>query len=143
MKITTGWIKITALLVVLLLTACADDAAMRLGPQQWQDLEFVVETRPSPIRVGMNEFIVIASREVYKPGVGLVVTLRVGDKQKWRQAIPDGFTGVYRRALRVDDPQGQSLVVHVRRTESGKDGVDETELYFPLNQAKLIRGAAS
>ncbi|NOX75644.1 MAG: hypothetical protein GXP17_03305 [Gammaproteobacteria bacterium] len=143
MKINIGWMKIKVLLVVLLLAACADDTAIRLGPQQWEDLEFVVETRPSPIRVGMNEFIVIASREVYKPGVGLVVTLRVDDKQEWRQAIQDGFTGVYRRALRIDDPKVQTLSVHVRRTKDGKDGVDETELYFPFSQAKLIREPAS
>jgi len=113
-----------------MLFACADEQAVVLGPQQWQDLEFRVEVRPSPPRVGMNEFIVIASREVYKPGVGLIVNIRVGEQAEWRQAIQDGFTGVYRRAVRVDDPQLQSLSVQVRR--SNKE--DETMLTFPLNQ---------
>jgi hypothetical protein len=113
-----------------LLSACADEQAVILGPQQWQDLGVRVETRPSPLRVGMNEFIVIASREEYKPGVGLVVMLRVNENGKWRQAIQDGFTGVYRRAVQVDDPATQSLTVHIRR--SGNK--DETTLSFPLNQ---------
>jgi len=121
-----------------LLSACSDEQSVILGPQQWQDLGFRVETRPSPLRVGMNEFIVIASREEYKPGVGLVVMLRVGDSGKWRQAIQDGFTGVYRRAVQVDDPATQSLSVHVRRAKSdNKD--DETMLSFPLNQKRVIQ----
>jgi hypothetical protein len=116
-----------------LLTACADEQSVILGPQQWQDLGIRVETRPSPLRVGMNEFIVIASRDEYKPGVGLVVQLRVGENEKWRQAIQDGFTGVYRRAVRVDDPATQTLFVHLRRSKSD-DKKDETVLRFPLNQ---------
>lgn len=116
-----------------LLSACADEQTVILGPQEWQDLSIRVETRPSPLRVGMNEFIVIASRDEYKPGVGLVVRLRVGENEKWRQAIQDGFTGVYRRAVRVDDPATQSLSVHMRRTKSD-DKNDETVLTFLLNQ---------
>lgn len=119
-----------ACFVLAALVACADDKAVVLGPQQWQDLVFRIETRPSPLRVGMNEFIVIASREVYKPGVGLVVTLRVGENGEWRQAIQDGFTGVYRRSVRVDDPLTQSLTMHVRRSAND----EETQLIFPLNQ---------
>jgi hypothetical protein len=113
-----------------LLSACVDERAVMLGPQQWQDLGVKVETRPSPLRVGMNEFIVIASRDEYKPGVGLIVMLRVNENGKWRQAIQDGFTGVYRRAVQVDDPATQSLSVHIRRSKSK----DETTLLFPLNQ---------
>lgn len=129
MKNRMNWRLPFLLLAAALLSACGDEQAVRLGPQQWQELQFVVETRPSPIRVGMNEFIVIASREVYKPGVGLVVDLRIGEQGEWHQAIQDGFTGVYRRAIRVDDPQHDVLVVHVRRGEE-----EETTLRFPLNQ---------
>jgi hypothetical protein len=113
------------------LFGCSDKGAVVLGPQQWEDLELRVEARPSPIRVGMNEFIVIASREVYKPGVGLIVDIRASEQAEWRQAIQDGFTGVYRRAVQVDDPQTQSLSVHVRRSDNEND---ETVLTFPLNQ---------
>jgi len=124
------------LLFLLVLSSCADEQAVRLGPQQWQDLEFVVETRPSPVRVGMNEFVVIASREVYKPGIGLIVDIRANKKIAWRQAIQDGYTGVYRRAIRVNDPQTDVLAVHVRRDKKNqsKEKENETTLYFPLSQ---------
>lgn len=119
-----------AILFVVMLPGCGDGTMLVLGPQQWQDLEFRVEVHPSPPRKGMTEFVVIASREVYKPGVGLVVEIRVGEEEKWIQAIQDGFTGVYRRAAYVADPQTQSLLVQVRRTN--KD--EGTLLSFPLNQ---------
>ena len=125
--------------VAVLLTGCADETAVSLGPQEWQNLQFVVETRPTPVRAGMNEFIVIASREVYKPGVGLIVSLRVDEEREWRQAIQDGFTGVYRRAVLVNDPQNDVLAVHVQRTGKAKDAnnkKEETILYFPLNQKR-------
>ncbi|MDT8384030.1 MAG: hypothetical protein RRB22_06410 [Gammaproteobacteria bacterium] len=124
---------LAAIAVFTLLSGCADGQAVIMGPQQWQDLEFRVEVRPSPPVVGMNEFIVIASREVYKPGVGLVINIRVGEQAEWRQAIQDGFTGVYRRAVRVDDPLTQSLSVQVIRAETK----EETMLSFPLSQKAL------
>ncbi|MCF6336645.1 MAG: hypothetical protein L3J84_01655 [Gammaproteobacteria bacterium] len=120
-----------------LLSACSNEQSVTLGPQQWQELSFRVETRPTPMRVGMNEFIVLANRE-HKPGVGLVVMLRMGDSGEWRQAIQDGYTGVYRRAMRVDDPATQSLSVHVRRAKSD-DKDDETVLLFPLNQKRGVQ----
>ena len=122
---------IFALLVML--AACSDEAAVTLGPQQWQDFSFVVESRPSPLRVGMNEFIVIVNREGYKPGVGLIVSLRADDKAEWRQAIQDGFSGVYRRAIQVNNPQSDVLAVHVSKSR-GEEGGEETILYFPLKQ---------
>ena len=127
-------------LFLLVLSGCADEQAVLLGPQQWQDLEFVVEIRPSPIRAGMNEFIVIASRDVYKPGIGLIVDIRANEKMAWRQAIQDGFTGVYRRAVRVNNPQTDVLAVHVRRDKKSqkenKGKESETTLYFPLSQKR-------
>ncbi len=122
----------SVLLFAGLLPACSGEPPVILGPQQWQELNFRVETRPSPLRVGMNEFIVIVSLGKYKPGVGLVVMLRVGENEEWRQAIQDGYSGVYRRAVKVDDPATQSLTVHVRRAKSD-DKNDETMLSFPLN----------
>lgn len=126
-------IVILALSVFLLagFAGCGDEQAVRLGPQEWEGLQFIVESRPSPIRVGMNEFIVIASRDEYKPGVGLVVSLRVSEEDRWRQAIQDGFTGVYRRAVQVADPQRDVLTVHVRKGEGA-----ETTLSFPLNPTR-------
>ena len=122
--------------MIAMLPACGDGTMVVLGPQQWQDLEFRVEVHPSPPRAGMTEFVVIASREVYKPGVGLIVEIRVGEDEKWIQAIQDGFTGVYRRAAYVTDPQTQSLLVQVRRTN--KD--EQTLLSFPLSQETSNQG---
>lgn len=119
--------------LLVLLTACADKEAMRLGPQQWQGIQFVVETRPTPIRPGMNEFIVIATREKGRPGVGLIVSLRVDKAVDWRQAIQDGYTGVYRRAIRVNQPSRDVLSVYIRNTKAEAGEETETTLYFPLN----------
>jgi len=118
------------LLMAVVLAGCSDSPMVVLGPQQWEDLEFRVEVHPSPPSVGMTEFIVIASRDVYKPGVGLVVDIRVDETGKWRQAIQDGFTGVYRRAVFIRDPKTQSLHVNVRRSTND----DKVSLSFPLNQ---------
>jgi len=120
------------LLVVLsgLLLACAGDEAVLLGPQAWDEASFIVESRPSPIRRGMTEFIVIATRGKSRPGVGFVVSLRASEDREWRQAIQDGYTGVYRRAVWVEEPLGGRLAVHVKK----KDGT-ETTLYFPFPAA--------
>jgi hypothetical protein len=126
--------KTCLFLLVVMLTACSDGAVVRLGPQQWQDLEFVVESRPSPLRIGMNEFIVIVNRGGFRPGVGLIISLRADDKAEWRQAIQDGYSGVYRRAIQVSDPQNDVLALHV--TSSRKEEKEkETILYFPLKTA--------
>jgi hypothetical protein len=83
----------------------------------------------------MNEFIVIVSRESYKPGVDFIVTIRVDKNVEWRQAIQDGYTGVYRRAIRVNNPQKDILAVHLRKNNKDNEGKEiETDLYFPLNQ---------
>jgi hypothetical protein len=119
---------ILVLITLLFLSACAGEEDVRLGPQVWNDINFIVESRPSPIRAGMNEFIVIASKERVRPGVGLVVSLRTSDQDEWRQAIQDGFTGVYRRAVMVHDPRSDVLQVRIRRNKEK----DETVLRFPL-----------
>lgn len=130
-----GLLRLLLILVIAsLLPACADKNAVVLGPQQWENLTFRVETRPSPLRVGMNEFIVIVNRDGDKIGVDLVVTMRAGEHGEWRQAIQDGFSGVYRRAVQVDDPATQVLHVQVRRKKSD----DKTTLIFPLNQKPAV-----
>lgn len=141
-KYFVSHMKAKFLAVVLLfavLPGCGDGTIVVLGPQQWQDLEIRVEVHPSPPRAGMTEFIVIASRDVYKPGVGLVVEIRVDETAKWIQAIQDGFTGVYRRAVNITDPKTQSLWVRVKRTN--KD--EGTLLSFPLNQETLNQKSAT
>jgi len=123
------------LLLVLsgLLLACAGDDAVLLGPQEWDEARFIVESRPSPIRQGMTEFIVIATRGSARPGVGYVISLRASEDREWRQAIQDGYTGVYRRAVWVEDPLTGRLAVHVKK----KDGM-ETTLYFPFSATSTL-----
>jgi len=121
--------------VVFLLVGCEAKNVLSLGPQKWNDLQFVVEARPSPVRVGMNEFIVIASRENGLPGYTLIVSLRADENAEWKQAIQDGYTGVYRRAININNPQTDVLAVQVQMTKKEKEAEeDETILYFPLNQ---------
>jgi hypothetical protein len=130
-----GLTRLFLFIIILWLSACADDQAVRLGPKTWNDLKFVVETRPSPVRVGMNEFIVIASRGNVNPGYDLVVSLRVDEKVEWKQAIQDGYTGVYRRAIRINNPLSDILSVQIRQAKKDDEGNEaETILYFPLTQ---------
>lgn len=131
------WLYYLTLFILLLgLSGCGSEQPLRLGPQKWNELEFIVEARPTPIRAGMTEFIVIASREKVKPGVGVIVSLRVDEKAEWTQAIQDGYTGVYRRAVRVNNPLTDVLAVHVRNAKQEDDGEKETILRFPLNQSQ-------
>jgi hypothetical protein len=123
--------KLLLILVPLLLLACTTKEDVRLGPQVWNGVSFIVESRPSPIRQGMNEFIVIASKDNVRPGVDLVISMRTNDQDKWRQAIQDGFSGVYRRAVLVRDPQNDVLQVHIRQSKAK----EETVLHFPLAPA--------
>lgn len=121
---------ILMLVLAGLLLACAGDDAVLLGPQEWDETRFIVESRPSPIRRGMTEFIVIATLEDRRPGVDYVISLRATKGREWRQAIQDGHTGVYRRAVWVEDPLKGRLAVNIKK----KDG-KETTLYFPFPAA--------
>ena len=117
------------LLAAALLTACGDGRGT-LPAQQWGKNVVQVEVRPSVPRVGMNEFLVVVSDARRRPVYDLIVSLRTGDDQKWRQAIQDGRTGVYRRAVRVDDPRTQVLQVKLQRRNG-----EETILRFPIAAA--------
>ena len=122
-----GWLVGTAALL-LLLSACSKDDIPRYPPQIWEDITVEVETRPTRITRGMIEFLVIATRPPRRPAHDLIVSIRINDKGKWHQAIQDGHVGVYRRAIFVNDPQRDVLVVKLQRDE--REGI----LYFPLRQ---------
>jgi hypothetical protein len=121
---------VSLLLLPLLLAACSGEDVASYGPRDWSGMHFVVEGRPVPLRAGMNEFIVIATGEHDRPGVNFVVSLRVGDHGEWHQAIQDGYTGVYRRAVRVTSPKTDVLQVQVRKARSE----EQTVLSFPLGR---------
>jgi len=119
------------LLLPLLLVGCAgSEDTPTLPMKHWGDIEVSVETRPPKVKVGMVEFVVITAVKGVKPSNDLVVSLRMEGREKWHQAIQDGFLGVYRRVVNVRDPAKDVLAVklRVKRTEN------EKILYFPLAQ---------
>ena len=119
--------KLFFFISVLLLSACMGEIPSS-PVQQWEGLDFRIETRPPFISQGMMEFLVVANRPGRKPASSLLVELRVGPTGRWAQAIEDGNVGVYRRAMKVNDPYTDILYVHVRNKEN-KEGL----LEFPLS----------
>ena len=113
------------------LIACTPDPAHRLEPQHWEDILVEIETRPSPPEAGMVEFIVIGTRDRGRPVNDMVVSLRSRDDHKWKQAIQDGYTGVYRTAVLVRDPAIDLLQVELVRNKENKKVV----LKFPLHKS--------
>lgn len=117
-----------AALLGLILTGCsAPEGGYSIPAQTWEDVVLEIQSRPTPVEPGMNEFLVIATLERGKPVHDLIVSLRASDGQGWQQAIQDGHSGVYRRAVNV--PEGQhELQLKVRRKKSD----EESQLNFPL-----------
>ncbi len=124
------WPRLAFLSAVLLASGCSRNdvpGEARIEPQYWGDIQVRLETRPEPLRPGMNEFLVIATRKRGLPAYNLVVSLRLGESSPWRQAIEDGESGVYRRALAV---QPTDSVLDVRLRVSREQ--TSTILHFPL-----------
>ena len=105
--------RILLALIAVMVGACSEpDPRYLIQPQKWNDIVIEVESRPTPIRPGMNEFLVIATLEHGKPVPDLIVSLRAEPNDEWQQAIQDGYSGVYRRALRL--PGTPNLYVQLR-----------------------------
>ncbi|CAH1904410.1 conserved hypothetical protein [Candidatus Nitrotoga sp. HW29] len=119
-------VKYTNVLFLLLLVACGGDRVADTQPQKWQDAEVRVESRPSPPRPGVNEFLVIVTGK-RGPVHDIMVSVRTDDQDQWIQAIQDGEVGVYRRAAKV--APGTRSVLQVRMKRNEVEGV----LRFPLN----------
>jgi len=113
------------LLLTLLLPACSDVDMPQMPSQQWQELDIALQSRPSPLQTGMNEFWIIATNPRGLPGDDMVVSLGKSRNGPWSQAIQDGHSGVYRRAVRISAGQ-YSVMLQLRR------GRDQTVLEFPL-----------
>jgi len=113
-------------LVALMLAGCSGEDTVWHAPlQQWQGMGFTVETRPTQIVRGMNEFLVIANRQQHGFVNDLLVHIRT-TSSGWKQAIPDGALGVFRRALSVKDVNKEQLFVQLERNG------EKTELVFNL-----------
>jgi hypothetical protein len=119
--------KYIGLLLVAQLTACGGGQQVAdTQPQMWQGAEVRVESRPSPPRPGVNEFLVIVTGK-RGPIHDLMVSIRTDDQDQWVQAIQDGEVGVYRRAAKV--AVGSRSVLQVQIKHEDTEGV----LRFPLN----------
>ena len=118
--------------LALLLTAC-EGPVPEMPAQTWKGIRVEVETRPQKLGIGMNEFLIVASRGTGRgiPAHDLIVSLSINDAGNWEQAIQDGFVGVYRRAIRVADPAHDVLLVRLEH------GDDSGILRFPLNEQKI------
>ena len=119
-------VKYIKLFLLVLLAACSRDQVADTQPQKWQGAEVRVESRPSPPRPGVNEFLVIVTGE-RGPIHDIMVSIRTDDQDEWIQAIQDGEVGVYRRAAKVAPGTRSILQVQIKR--NGAEGV----LRFPLN----------
>lgn len=113
-------------LLGLALVACANQDAPVIPPQMSDDVQIKVEPRPEIPIVGMNEFLVTATRKPSRPAFDLIVSVRMSESDVWQQAIQDGHVGVYRRALMVSDPATQAVFVRIEH------GGKSRELRFPL-----------
>ncbi len=114
---------------LLLLAACSNgEPAWSPAPQSWQDVTIRIESRPTPVRQGMNEFILIANHQQRGFVNDLLVEVHT-EASGWKQAMPDGALGVFRRALPVRDTQHDHL--YVRLTRNGQQG----EVVFALAPA--------
>ena len=116
-------------LLSLIIGGCGSDVADSLGQQRLGDVIIEVQCRPAPVVLGMNEFLIMATDVHGAPAHDMLVDLRMKDDAEWRQAIQDGFSGVYRKALGVESLHDQ-LQVRIKRHGA------ETELRFPLTKTQ-------
>jgi len=118
-------------LLVLTLGACTTEIPTT-PPQAWGEYSFRLESRPPVVKKGMNEFLLIGNFGERKRAVDLITSFRIGPTGKWSQAIQDGHTGVYRKAMNVVDPGSDVLYVHVKK-RNDKNEIEERIFEFPLN----------
>lgn len=119
-----------SLIVTLAVSACSGsgDVNGAFKPQVWQRIQISLESRPAPMRPGMNELLVIATSPRGLPVADMVVSLRMDEQESWRQAIQDGESGVFRRAVQMH-PGDSQVYVRLRR------GKAETILAYPISSS--------
>ena len=111
--------KIAGILFATLLFGCSNqDAVPPSPPQLWHGITISIETRPAPPQSGMTEFLVLATEgKHHQPAYDLLMNLRTADSDAWTQAIQDGQTGVYRRAVLLAPGERSTLQIQVKRGE--------------------------
>ncbi len=121
--------------LAVLLSACGvPDVQFQIPVQKWEDTVIEVQTRPAPVRPGVNEFLIIATLERGKPVHHYVVSLRANESQPWSQAIQDGHSGVYRKAINVP-AESPYLYIKLRKKRSDEQVV----LKFDLRPADMAK----
>lgn len=126
-------LSLSLLCLTMLLSACEGPTPV-MPVQTWEGTSIEVETRPPRLEKGMNEFLIIASKNIKGRSIpvhDLIVSLAINDTGKWQQAIQDGHVGAYRRAMRVSDPASDVLLV--RLEQGNRSGI----LRFPLNEQRI------
>ena len=114
--------------IPLLLTACGSDET-QMAVKPYGQYSVAIATHPSPIEAGVNEVVVIITGpRHHRPLWNALVRLRALPNTNWVQAIEDGHTGVYRRAVDFGAPTPTGPL-HVEIEENGK----ATEIDFPLS----------
>ena len=120
-------------LLCLGLSACFGDQAQQSPLQYWQGIEFSVETRPNPAKVGINEVLIVATRPRRQPEFNLLVSIRMRKDAPWVQGIQDGHTGIFRRGLAMREPGPQTLWVQIQRVDSSGPSASEKIVFaFPI-----------
>lgn len=121
-------LKLCAIMLCFL-SACSAPEVWAPEPQQWGEFNISLETRPEVMRQGMNEFLLIVNRKGQRHIPDLLIKIRT-PSSGWKQAMPDGALGIYRRALLVNDMKHDQL--YVRLSYHGKEGALTFDL-FPTN----------
>ena len=121
--------------IVMLLAACGGpDPRYRIPTQKWNDVVVEVRVMPTPVRPGMNEFLVLTTLEHGRPVDDLIVSLRTDPDKEWQQAIQDGLSGVHRHSLYL--PGTHLLYVQLRKKRTDEAVV----LEFPLVYENDLQG---
>ncbi len=120
-----------AMLFAGLLSACGEDDGSFFQERHWNTLDIKLETRPHPVQAGHNEFLLhLTGPRGARLATGAVVRYRLRPGDDWIQAMPDGMSDVFRRALNVRDPRHAKLYVHLRFH------VKETQMVFDLSDGR-------
>jgi hypothetical protein len=120
---------LVGLLLVGWLGGCSNDPNFYIT-KHWEQWQIRLETRPHPIQKGHNEFLVHIIGPHQKLPDGMIVRYRLTPQDPWIQAMPDGLSDVFRRALTIPDPEQAKL--YVRLQYNGKQTVLVFDLYKTL-----------
>ena len=129
--------KLIFLCIIAILSACTTEIPTT-ATTKWGDYTFRLEARPPIITKGMVELLTIVDFQENLRGWDLILYYRIGPTGRWVQAIQDGHTGVYRRAMKIKDPETDVLYLHVKKNQTPEEKVknqkrQETVITYPLN----------